>query len=540
MTGGRFRMAGTGTKPDITGTYNITGGVVEFYGGTAATSQTIRGGTGILYQNIEVNSPFVANSNSNINLRANGSFTILNGAIFTINDEGIVGDGSGTQSVTVQTGGTFRCGDTHGFSGGTGANATSVNGNITNIILQAGSTVEYSRATTTQVFSSRSDYQNVTISGGAPKTLNGPATMAGVLTLSNGLVNTDNTNILALSSTATCPAGGNDNSFVNGPMRKTGSADFIFPVGTNAPGVNHYRTIGVSNILPSSETFTARFIVASASALGVVVAPLQRVSRCEYWTLDRAGSNTANVTLSWTPQSKCNGPYVTDFTSVVVAHFNGTQWVLHGRNSGTGDETAGTVTWNNVSTFSPFAIGTTSVLQNPLPFDLTSFRATARNQAVQLDWSVNNNDQLQAYTVERSADGVRFEPVVSLQARGFVQQAAYRETDNRPLSGWNFYRIKATDLQQQVHYSHIEKVRMGNGFAVQVSPVPAKDRLQVSVDPAAGFRQVQLTNSLGQVLLQQPITHRITSLDLSHFNAGMYFLRLVGNQETRVQQVVKE
>lgn len=34
MDGGRFRLAGTGTKPDIQGVYNLTGGVIEFFGGT--------------------------------------------------------------------------------------------------------------------------------------------------------------------------------------------------------------------------------------------------------------------------------------------------------------------------------------------------------------------------------------------------------------------------------------------------------------------------------------------------------------------------
>jgi hypothetical protein len=40
MTGGRLKVGGTGTKPDIAGTYNLTGGVIEFTN-SGATKETI-------------------------------------------------------------------------------------------------------------------------------------------------------------------------------------------------------------------------------------------------------------------------------------------------------------------------------------------------------------------------------------------------------------------------------------------------------------------------------------------------------------------
>ncbi len=229
MDGGRFRLAGTGTKPDIAGTYNLTGGVIEFFGGTPATNQTIRGSASIFYHSIEINSAYVANSNGNINLSAGGSFTIKSGSLFTINDESITGQ-TGTQTVTLENGAKFVCGDVDGFSGGTGTTSTSIGSDVENIILSTGSTVEYSRATA-QVFSARADYKNVIISGGGEKILDGPSTISGALTLTNGLVTTTSSNLLTLDATASCPAGGNTISFVNGPMKKTGNSAFVFPIG---------------------------------------------------------------------------------------------------------------------------------------------------------------------------------------------------------------------------------------------------------------------------------------------------------------------
>lgn len=99
-----------------------------------------------------------------------GTFTVKTGGIFTINDNSIVGP-TGTQTVTVENGAIFKTGDVDGFNGST---LTSIQPTIESIILANGSTVEYSRATTTgdqtiTLFSPA--YRNLTISGTGVKTL---------------------------------------------------------------------------------------------------------------------------------------------------------------------------------------------------------------------------------------------------------------------------------------------------------------------------------------------------------------------------------
>ncbi len=177
MTGGRFRLSGASLKPDMEGVYNLTGGVIEFYN-SAGGNQTINGeygaGIPIEYNQIEVTGSNVANSNTNITLKSGGTFLIKNGGFFEINADAIIGP-SGTQSVIVENGGTFKCGDIDGFSNGTGATATSVHQNIETINLQTGSTVEYIRAgdqKITNLFNGSSNliYQNIIFKGSGNKT----------------------------------------------------------------------------------------------------------------------------------------------------------------------------------------------------------------------------------------------------------------------------------------------------------------------------------------------------------------------------------
>jgi hypothetical protein len=185
MTGGRIRFLNrTNPQPELTGTattYNLTGGVMEFYVNAPGSIQTIKGTDGnsatIEYNQIEVTGSAVGNGNANITLRSGGAFTVKPTGIFEINDNAIVGP-TGTQTVTVETGGIFKTGDVHGFAGAGSTVASSVKNDIENVVLQLGSTVEYSKATgVTQVITNSgvtspttSNYYNLTLSGSGNKT----------------------------------------------------------------------------------------------------------------------------------------------------------------------------------------------------------------------------------------------------------------------------------------------------------------------------------------------------------------------------------
>jgi hypothetical protein len=175
----RLIISGTGTKPDIGGVYTLSGGVMEF-ANNSTTTQTIRNKA---YQNIEITGNNVGNSSGNITINDNGTFTVKNSGVFTINDKAIVGS-TGTQTLTVENGGTFRTGDTDGFNGGT---TTSVRSNVENINLHRGSTVEYSKDANQTI--TLANYSNLTVSGTTGiKTLasNTDTVVGNNLTIKNG------------------------------------------------------------------------------------------------------------------------------------------------------------------------------------------------------------------------------------------------------------------------------------------------------------------------------------------------------------------
>lgn len=203
MTGtSRLIVSTFGPNPKMGGIYNLSGGVIEFRG-SGGTSQTIRNQT---YQNIEVTGNNVNNSDGNIILNNSGTFTVKSDGVFTINDNTIAGP-MGTQTIIVESGGTFKCGNTRGFHGFAFTTVpkfnSSINADIENIILQPNSTVEYSRS------------QPPLSSGDQP------------ITTANGLIYQN----LILSGTGnkTAPP---DDLIIQGDLSKTGTCTFMHNDGT--------------------------------------------------------------------------------------------------------------------------------------------------------------------------------------------------------------------------------------------------------------------------------------------------------------------
>ena len=194
MDGGRLILGTTGSDfPLMAGTYNLTGGVIEFACNNSS-GQTIRGKTAasdpILYYTIEVSGKYVTAGANDITLKTNGSFKVKNGGTFTITNNKTIkaSPTDGTQTVTLENGGLFECGSNQGFNGYTEAFSawSSIDASITHINLNPGSTVEYMHAGAQPLTNADAlIYSNLSIAGSGNKTApSGILTVQGNLTKS--------------------------------------------------------------------------------------------------------------------------------------------------------------------------------------------------------------------------------------------------------------------------------------------------------------------------------------------------------------------
>ncbi|HNG90750.1 MAG TPA: hypothetical protein PK858_11115, partial [Saprospiraceae bacterium] len=127
-----------------------------------------------------------------------------------------------------------------------------------------------------------------------------------------------------------------------------------------------------------------------------------------------------------------------------------------------------------------------TVSSSPLPVELTRFDAFARGQSVRLEWETATEQHNERFEVERSADGYHFSSLQSLPGAGSSREPQqYSLTDEQPLQGRSFYRLRQVDHDGSFSFSPVRAVQMGRHSSLQLLPTAVAEGLQVSLSEAA-------------------------------------------------------
>jgi len=378
---------------------------------------------------------------------------------------------------------------------------------------------------------------------GSTITLAIPVTLVGDLTLTDGIINTTAANLLTLADDATTGTG-NATSYVEGPMKKIGDDAFVFPLGK--AGV--WARLGISAPLLSTDAFTAEYFASPYSNTGSMAAvpmpALNRVSQVEYWTCDRsAGASAVTVQLFWEDVTRSD---ISDFSDVVVAHWNGTAWENQGQTAVTASD-PGDVTSSLQTSFSPFTFGSLNG-NNYLPITLLNFNAkpNAKKQ-VDLTWETATETNNNLFTVERSQDGVDFEIVTSVKGAGnSMVKSSYSALDASPYSGISYYRLKQTDNNGSYTYSGIRTVEIAKGTGdMDIYPNPNTGAsFTMSFKENVGEEiQVVLVNAMGEEMFSRLISNAsealVAAVDLDGKLApGIYSVIVTAQSNTYKKKLV--
>jgi hypothetical protein len=170
---------------------------------------------------------------------------------------------------------------------------------------------------------------------------------------------------------------------------------------------------------------------------------------------------------------------------------------------------------------------------NPLPVVLVGFTAEMSGRNVQLNWNTKQEVNASHFEIERSADGNSWSKVGTVQAVGnSSMQSDYSFTDQAPLAGANYYRLKMVDLDNRNGYTEIKVVRSGLVNKISYFPNPARDFVNVGLGDAAGVQvTVRLISQTGQVLQEKRAeagNGATISLPIQQVPAGLYILSVTG------------
>lgn len=178
------------------------------------------------------------------------------------------------------------------------------------------------------------------------------------------------------------------------------------------------------------------------------------------------------------------------------------------------------------------------IAEGPLPVTFAVINAIKNDNAIAVDWKVENEINIKQYEVERSADGIHFTKVNTTNALGNTTNT-YTWLDVNATAGDNFYRIKSIGKDGTVFYSKIIKVNYNDaavGFTVYPNPT-TDGKIGVSLTNAPkGQYAFKVLNNLGQLLQTKNINHAGGSslISLQTLTAkGVYHVEITKPDKTK-------
>lgn len=178
-----------------------------------------------------------------------------------------------------------------------------------------------------------------------------------------------------------------------------------------------------------------------------------------------------------------------------------------------------------------YGFPSTIIPAQPLPVQLTAFRAQAGETGVTLNWETASELNSRYFDVERSADKEKqFVAVGRVEAAGttsagrsyMLLDASVREQP----AGTYYYRLHQVDEDGTSTYSQVQAVtwsRQGQ-VALSLYPNPATDeaRVQLLGIPMKDGLQVQLYDLQGKLVRRQGVVRSEEQLSLHGLRAGLY------------------
>ncbi|MEZ5045591.1 MAG: T9SS type A sorting domain-containing protein [Chitinophagaceae bacterium] len=179
----------------------------------------------------------------------------------------------------------------------------------------------------------------------------------------------------------------------------------------------------------------------------------------------------------------------------------------------------------------------------PLPVTLINFEAVKQEQNVLLSWKTSMEINSAYYQIERSTDAVHFEEIAQVVSKNNINGAEYTYLDEKPYSGYNYYRIKMVDIDEKYIYTPTRHV-IFDGYQsideIKVYPIPSHGTLNIDI-PILRYEEkmvVNITNWAGQVVYQTTMTSKpqVLTLDINQLAKGDYFLQL---KSEHIQKICK-
>lgn len=193
----------------------------------------------------------------------------------------------------------------------------------------------------------------------------------------------------------------------------------------------------------------------------------------------------------------------------------------------------------NLTTDGYYTVGTKNYMQSPLPITLLYFTAELNNKQVNLKWATASELNNDFFTIEKSNNGIQFEPLATSKAKGNENELTiYNEIDLNPLDGITYYRLKQTDKDGSYTYSKIISVINNHSISkITILPNPNDGTFDIhlnSDNEKTVF--IEIKDLSGKVCFKELVkmeeySNKITVRTENKLSKGTYILSILLNDK---------
>ena len=195
-----------------------------------------------------------------------------------------------------------------------------------------------------------------------------------------------------------------------------------------------------------------------------------------------------------------------------------------------------------------FTSTTVSVLRNAdivvLPVTLLRYEAKLTSTGTaQLNWITATETNNSHFEVLRSADGINFTAIGKVTGAGnSTQEKRYFFTDISPLAGTNYYQLLQYDKDGKKKALGIRLVKVSQkAGGLTIYPNPSKGVIYLNFE-ANSYQKLELIDLAGKILMTRAIGRQESAIifNISNLAAGIYNIKLTGNEKLARKQIFKE
>lgn len=183
----------------------------------------------------------------------------------------------------------------------------------------------------------------------------------------------------------------------------------------------------------------------------------------------------------------------------------------------------------------------------PLPVEFISFEAYRQGNVAILEWATATEMNNSHFEIERRNDDMNWVQIGTKAGSGnSVSIKRYTWTDEAPLRGVNYYRIKQVDFNGDYEYTGVRAVLFGEPDELVLYPNPTRDVVNVYLGKDfKGKARLVLTDMSGRTLIDRDLTVKrgdspLTSVDLGHLSNGYYMIQIHTDQFNKVLKLLKD